>query len=137
MYFLTIKSSIMKKTLVFSMIIMILFTACKKKEDPSLQTKWTLENAVYKEYLNATLVNTVTIPGGGTTLDFQNNGNVVITASGSTVETYPYTLQSGSKVSFDGDIYEVRDLTLSSVTLYIREDYAPGEYDETLLNLKR
>jgi hypothetical protein len=128
----------MKKTLAFTFIVMILLMACtKEKTEASLKSKWTLENTVSKEYLNGTLANTITLPGGGTTLDFQNNGNVVITYPGSPVESFPYTLQPGSKVEFDSDTYEIRDLTNSTVTLYIRYDYAPGEYDETFLNLKK
>ena len=128
----------MKKTLAFSFIVMILLIACKKDPpEASLKSKWILENAVSKEYVNGTLMNTTTIPGSGATLDFQDNGNVVITYPGSPVESFPYTIKSGSKVEFDGDIYEIRDLTNSTVTLYIRYDYAPGEYDENFLNLKK
>ena len=126
----------MKKTLVLSMIVMFLFAACKKDKEATLKAKWTIENAVTKEYVNGSLTNTMTIPGGGTTVDFQDNGNVVITSPGQPVESYPYTI-SGSRVDFDGDSWEVKSLTLSSVTLYIREDYAPGEYDEISINLKR
>lgn len=118
------------------MIVMVLLSACKKDKDASLQNKWTMENVVIKEYINSTLTNTTTIPGGGATLDFQSNGNVVVTQPGST-ETYPYTLQPGSKVEFDGDIYEIRNLTHSGVTLFTREDYSPGEYDEVFINLKK
>jgi hypothetical protein len=128
----------MKKTLVFSLIVMTLLVACKKdKEEASLQSKWTIDNFIGKEYLNGALANTTTIPGGGTTLDFQSNGNVIIATPGSPVESFPYTLQSGSRVEFAGDIYEIRDLTGSGVTLFIREDYAPGDYDETFINLKK
>jgi hypothetical protein len=127
----------MKKTLVLSMIVVILLTACNKKVEPSLKNKWTLENSVSKEYVNGTLANTETVPGNGTTLDFQNNGNVVITYPGSPVESFPYLLKPDSKVEFDGDIYEIRNLTNSNVTLYIREDFAPGEYDEIFINLKK
>lgn len=127
----------MKKTLVFSMIVMILLTACKKEVEPSLKNKWTLENSVSKEYINGTLTNTISIPGGGATLDFQDNGNVVITYPGSPIESFPYTLKADSKVEFDGDTYEIRDLTKSNVTLYIREDFAPGEYEEAFIYLKK
>ena len=126
----------MKKTLVLSMIVMFLFAACKKDKEATLKAKWTIENAVTTEYVNGSLTNTMTIPGGGTTVDVQDNGNVVITSPGQPVESYPYTI-SGSRVDFDGDSWEVKSLTLSSVTLYIREDYAPGEYDEISINLKR
>lgn len=117
---------------------MILITACKK--DPpeiSLRNKWTLDNVVAKEFANGTLANTTTIPGGGATLDFQDNGSVIITTPGSPVESFPYTILPGSKVEFDGDTYEIRDLTKSSVTLFIREDFGGSDYDETFINLKK
>ena len=127
----------MKKTLLFSLLLITLFTACKKDKEATLQSKWTIENVVVKEYFNGSLTNTTTVPGGGSTIDFQSNGSVVITAPGSPTETYPYTMQPGSKVSFDGDTFDIRDLTHSSVILYIRDDYAAGEYDETFINLRK
>lgn len=116
-----------------------LFTACNQKDPPeiSLQGKWTLDNIVNKEFLGGTLSGTTTIPGNGATIDFQNNGNVVLKKPGSPDETHPYTLKPDSKVEFDGDTYEIRDLTQSRVTLYIRDDYGAGDYDEIYANLKR
>ena len=130
----------MKKLLTASLLTLVLFTACKKDPQPavpSLKGKWTIENMLYKEYLGGSLDNTYTEPGAGGTIDFQNNGNVVSTIAGYPVQTSPYTIKPDSKVEIDGDIYEIRNLTATSVTLFIREDYAPGEYDEAYINLKR
>jgi len=130
----------MKKLLTASLLTLVLFTACKKDPQPaapSLKGKWTIENMLYKEYLGGSLDNTYTEPGAGGTIDFQNNGNVVSTIPGNAVQTSPYTIKPDSKVEIDGDIYEIRNLTATSVTLFIREDYAPGEYDEAYINLKR
>lgn len=128
----------MKQLLALSMIVMILLAACKKdKDEISLKGKWNLENAIYKEYENGVLINTETEAGDGTTLDFQNNGNVVITSPGTPSESLSYTIKADSKVEIDGDTYEIRNLNASNVTLYIREDYAQGMYDEISLNLKR
>ena len=130
----------MKKLLTASLLTLVLFTACKKDPQPaapSLKGKWTIENMLYKEYLGGSLDNTYTEPGAGGTIDFQNNGNVVSTIAGNPVQTSPYTIKPDSKVEIDGDIYEIRNLTATSVTLFIREDYAPGEYDESYINLKR
>ena len=130
----------MKKLLTASLLTLVLFTACKKDPQPaapSLKGKWTIENMLYKEYVGGSLDNTYTEPGAGGTIDFQNNGNVVSTIAGNAVQTSPYTIKPDSKVEIDGDIYEIRNLTAASVTLFIREDYAPGEYDESYINLKR
>ena len=128
----------MKKTLLLSLIATILLVSCKKDKENSIKGKWTVDNEVYKEYVNNALTSTTTSPGGGITVDFQENGNVVITnTGGGPVFSYPYTIKPDSKVEFDGDTYEIRNLTASSVTLFSREDWAPGEYDEYFTNLKR
>jgi len=130
----------MKTLLTASLLTLVLFTACKKDPQPaapSLKGKWTIENFVYKEYVGGALTDTYTEPGAGGTIDFQNNGNVVSTIPGNPVATTPYTIKPDSRVEIDGDIYEIRNLTATNVTLFIREDYAPGEYDESFINLKR
>jgi len=123
-----------------SLLTLVLFTACKKDPQPaapSLKGKWTIENFMYKEYVGGALTDTYTEPGAGGTMDFQNNGNVVFTVPGDPIETHPYSIKPDSKVDIDGDIFEIRNLTASNVTLFIRQDYAPGEYDEAYINLKR
>jgi hypothetical protein len=126
----------MKKQLVLSLIIMFLITACKKDKEVSLTGKWNLETVITKEYQSAVLINTNTEPGDGYKYDFQNNGNLLISGflAGTTV---PYTIISNSKVEIDGDIFEIRNLTGSNVTLFIREDFGSGDYQELFLNLKR
>ncbi len=126
----------MKKTLALSLIVMTLLIACKKdKEEITLKGKWNVENIITKEYQNGILVNTNTEPGGGYKYDFQNDGNLLISGflTGTTV---PYKIMSNSKVEIDGDIFEIRNLTSSDVTLFIRIDYG-NDYQEMFLNLKR
>ncbi len=126
----------MKKTLALSLIVMTLLIACKKdKEEITLKGKWNVENIITKEYQNGILVNTNTEPGGGYKYDFQNDGNLLISGflTGTTV---PYKIMSNSKVEIDGDIFEIRNLTNSEVTLFIRTDYG-NDYEEMFLNLKR
>lgn len=129
----------MKKVLNFIPILMILLlTACNKdKDEVSLKGKWTLESFIVKEYENGVLIDTETEPGDGTTYDFQNNGNLVVSIPGSGIESFSYTIKPGSKVEIDGDILEVKDLTGSGVTLFFRDDFSPTEYEELFLNLKR
>jgi hypothetical protein len=120
----------MKKTLVLSLIVMILLAACKKdKQEISLKGKWNLETVITKEYRNGVFIDTNTEPGDGYKYDFQNNGNLLISGflTGTTVS---YTIMPNSTVQIDGDIFEIRNLTRSQATLFIRVDYVPGEYDE-------
>ena len=136
---LKIKKIIMKKLLAISFIGMVLFTACKKDpavEEVSLTGKWNVETIVTKGYENSALISTDTEPGNGFKYDFQTNGTLLISSFLNGV-TYPYSILPNSKVQIDSDIFEIRNLTASQVTLFIREDYAPGEYDELFINLKR
>ncbi|HKO81939.1 MAG TPA: hypothetical protein VJU78_16145 [Chitinophagaceae bacterium] len=129
----------MKKITTICLIATIFFAACKKDKEETANTlvgKWTIENTIIKEYVNNNLVNTDTEPGNGATMDFQNNGHVVITSPGNPIESLDYEIKSASDVEIDGDRFEIRNLNKSSVSLYLRQDYLPGEYDEVLINLK-
>ena len=130
----------MKKLTILSLLTLFIFVACKKDpetEPVSLKGKWQVENSVYKEYVGGALTSTFTEPGAGSTMDFQDNGHVVIKYPDNSVESMLYSIKPDSKVDIDGDVFEVRNLTASAVTLLLREDYSPGEYDEVYINLKR
>ena len=129
----------MKKLLSISLIALVLFTACNKTNpavEASLTGNWNVGTVVTKEYQNSVLANTYTEQGNGYKYDFQTNGNLVISNT-VTSATLPYSILVNSKVQIDGEIFEVRNLTASQVILFIREDYAAGEYDELFINLNR
>jgi hypothetical protein len=129
----------MKKTLVLSLIVMILLAACKKDHEKppiSLKGKWNVESTTTKKFENAIIVNTVVIPGNGATFNFQDNGTVVLSHDG-VIESQPFTIQSDSNVDIAGYSYEIRNLTASSVTLFLRDIYASGEFVEFVEDLKR
>lgn len=125
----------MKKYLLFCLSCLLFLIACKKEEQEiSLKGKWFLENIVTKEYENGALMNTYTDPGNGDKYDFQDNGILHITTPlGS---DHPYSILPGSKVVIDGDQFEIRNLSRTHVTLYIREDYGT-DHQELFINLKR
>jgi major membrane immunogen (membrane-anchored lipoprotein) len=128
----------MKQKLVLALVAIMLLTACKKdKKEISLTGKWTLENIISKEFINGTMTDQDIEPGNGATMDFQNNGQVVVTQSPGNVESTPYTIKPNSKVEIDGDIYDIQNLTASSVTLYNRETISANYYYEYLISLKR
>ncbi len=108
----------MKKLLAISLMGMVLFTACKKDPavEPSLTGKWNVETVVTKGYENSALISTDTEPGNGFKYDFQTNGNLLI-SSFLNATTFPYSIMA-NKVQIDGDIFEIRDLTASQVTLF-------------------
>jgi hypothetical protein len=129
----------MKRTLLLGLVVVLILSACKKKNEAviiSLQGKWIAESAVYKEYDNSALISSYTYPFEKTTFDFQSNNNLLIRDEYGT-ETLPYTIQNGTTVTFAGDTYEIRNLTAKSVVLYYREEYAPGDYMEYFINLKK
>ncbi len=130
----------MKQTLLLSLLAISLFAGCKKDKDEtalSLKGKWNVENTVIKEYDNGILIGTDTEPGSGSTIDFQNNGTAVIVYPGIGSENLSYIIKPDSKVEIDGDVFEIRGLTNSNVTLFLKENYAPGEYGEVYINLNR
>lgn len=129
----------MKKNVILCLVVLLVFAACNKdKDEPavSLAGKWTVDNTTIQEHINGT-VNTDIEPGNGATMDFQDNGHVVITYPGLPIESLVYVIKPDSKVEIDGDMFEIRNLSKATVTLYLREDYSPGEYDEVFINLKR
>ena len=129
----------MKKNVIFCLVVLLLFPACKKDKEEntvSLVGKWTVDNTTIKEHINGT-VNTDIEPCNGATIDFQDNGHVVLTYPGLPIESLVYVIKPDSKVEIDGDTFEIRNLSNATVTLYLREDYSPGEYDEVFINLKR
>jgi hypothetical protein len=127
----------MKKIITASLIVMILVLACKKNtEEVTLKGKWNLESVITKEYRNGSLTNTNTEPGDGYKYDFQDSGILLITSFLSS-SSGPYTILPNSKVDIDGEVFEIRNLTSSSVTLFFRMDFNPDEYDEIYINLKR
>jgi hypothetical protein len=131
----------MKTTTLVALAAIIVLTSCKKdpaKEEPvpSLKGKWNVESTIIKSYENSALVNTTTVSGNGAIFDFQTNGNVVMSHDG-VIESHPYTITSDSKVDIEGYIYEIRNLTALSVTLFLRDESSPGNYAEFEQTLKR
>ncbi|MEJ8842288.1 hypothetical protein WG954_07830 [Lacibacter sp. H375] len=143
----------MKRTLILSLVVVLILSACKKNNEDNftsirqggmsfdegiktLKGKWIAENTVYNEYDNSILIHTYKEPFERTLMDFQDNGNLVI-INQLGARTLPYTIQNDSIVEFDGRIYEIRDLTAMSVILITRVDLGSGSYTEHCISLKR
>lgn len=131
----------MKPITILTLAATIILTSCKKesaKEEPapSLKGKWNLESTIVKSYENSALVNTTTLAGNGATFDFQTSGNVVMSHDG-VIESHQYTITADSKVDIEGYMYEIRNLTAHSVTLFLRDEYSPGNYAEIEQTFKR
>ena len=129
----------MKRTLLLGLIAILIISACKKKNDDvviSLKGKWNAQSVSYKEFDNGALINSYSENLIKTTFDFRNNGSLIITDEYGT-ETFSYSIQNATTVEFDGMVFEIRNLTGNSVTLYTREEYAPNNYAELTFNLTR
>jgi len=134
----------MRNIFLLSIVGAILFAACKKdhpqepvNSTPTLLGKWTLDSTIVKEYHNGILTYQNATAATGmlwAAYDFRADGNVQA-ASNLASFLYPYSI-GGSTVSFNGQQYEIRDLALTTVTLFYRTDYT-GFYDEKYLKLKR
>jgi len=130
----------MKNAITTLVAFVILFCSCNKSDDDpvvTLEGKWNVESTVYKEYVNNALISTTTAPADGTTFDFQKNGHLIITHPGNVVESLTYSILANSKVKIEDDTLDIKTLLASTASLFIRQDYAAGEYDEVLVNLKR
>jgi hypothetical protein len=131
----------MKPIAILILAATIILTSCKKdpvKEEPalSLQGKWSLESTIIKSYENNALVTTVNEPGNGATFDFQTSGDVVMSHDG-VIESHKYTIAPDSKVDIEGYVYEIRNLAAHSVTLFLKDEYSPGNYAELEQAFKR
>jgi len=134
----------MKRTLLFAAVIsLITVVACKKdstvNSTPTLKGVWSLDSIVTKDYLNNVLQYSNSQSGDGAKLDFQDNGNLVVTnANGvpGATQTMTYSI-AGSYVSFFGGNYEIRDLNASTVSLIRRDPTSAVEYEDVYLKLKR
>ena len=119
------------------------FVGCNKNDNnaggnnSALKGLWNVDSRVSKEYANGSLTNTTTEPGNGSTWDFQDGGILIIARPGGNPETHGYVIQQDNKVNIDGYVVDILNLTATTVTLYLRRDFAAGEYDEVFTNLKR
>lgn len=129
----------MIRALLLSMIVVLILSACKKKNEDvviTLKGKWNAQSVSFQEYNNGVLAQSYSENLVKTTFDFQNNGMLVITDEYGS-DTFPYSIQNETTVEFNGMAFEIRNLTANSVTLYTREEFGPGNYAEASFSLKR
>ena len=125
----------MKLLTSISILLLVLFSSCKKDKEVTLQGNWNGQSMVTKYYINNVLDDTETVSLSDLSVNFKSDGTVVSTQSGMT-ETSNYT-HSGNTLTIDGEVFTVQVLNETNLTLYTKTTYAPGEYDETVLNFTR
>jgi len=126
----------MRKKLFFAVLSLVFFSACKKDDAASLKGQWNIDNILTKHYQGTTLVDSDVVPGAGATVNFKDNGQVVISSPGEPDETSTYAV-SGTTITVNGDSGEIQNLTKTSVTIFTVEDYGGGEREESYMKLTR
>ena len=125
----------MKLLTSISLLLLVLFSSCKKDKEVTIQGNWNGQSMVSKYYVNNVLDNTETESLAGLSVNFKSDGTVVSTENG-TSETFSYT-HSGNTLTLDGEVWTVQVLNETNLTLYLKTTYAPGEYDETTISFTR
>jgi competence protein ComGC len=125
----------MKLLTSISILLLVLFSSCKKDKEVTIQGNWNGQSMVSKYYVNNVLDNTETESLAGLTVNFKSDGTVVSTQGG-TSNTTNYS-HSGNTLTLDGEVWTVQVLNETNLTLYMKTTMSPGEYDETTLSFTR
>ena len=122
----------MKKLLSIALAIMVLtLNACNKESAaPTLVGKWKISTVILKSGTISTTYN------GKTTdyADFKVTGKVELLFEGNLTET-PYKI-TGNTVTIDSQVYEIRNLSAGSVSLYYSEVVSGTKLEETINLIK-
>ena len=127
------------KKLIIILTAVLMLTACKKDrpDGPSIKGTWNLVNIVANTYESDILTDTETVPGAGTTYDFQDNGTLLVTSIDNGTESFTYSIEPDNKIKLDGQLLEVKNLTDYNVMLSFRDVFSADIYTDIAVNLKR
>jgi outer membrane lipoprotein-sorting protein len=133
----------MKKILLLLIMIVSLFSACKKKDVEKTTTEkvlgiWKINNIVYKEIYNGTTNNSSYNGIVTDVMDFRADGKIYWNFSG-VKDTSVYSILSDSKLQFDGDQFDIRTLTDNQMSLYNKDISTsnPANTFESTYNLSK
>ncbi|MEO6683797.1 MAG: hypothetical protein ABIN48_13325 [Ginsengibacter sp.] len=127
-----------KLILSFVIIISIMISSCEKnKVKLSLQGKWEIVNISIVEVENGVKIYEENYLGKpGDYIDFRSDNKVYSEVDG-VEDVGNYTLLKDNKVIVEGDTLEIRSLTKSSVTLFLKSYTNSTSFDESTINLIR
>ena len=126
------------KLLLCGVILALGIFSCGKNDDSPLSIvgKWNIVRSVDIETSSSIRDTITTIYKQGSYIDFQKNGTVslnLIDDSGTTfTDTATYTVvPNGVNILVDNDteFYEIKKLTSSELTLYLKDDFNNGAGD--------
>lgn len=126
------------KLLLCAVILALGIFSCGKNDDSpvSIVGKWNIVRSVDIETSSSIRDTITTIYKQGSYIDFQKNGKVslnLIDDSGTTfTDTATYTVvPNGVNILVDNDteFYEIKKLTSSELTLYLKDDFNNGAGD--------
>jgi len=122
------------------------FVACKKSDTTAIATtnqqkilgKWTFQQVVVNDVYSGTS-NITTYPGDpGDYVDFRADGKAYVRVW-SSYDTSTYTFINDTKVRMDpgGDTSDIVVLTSTALHLYQKQVFAPGDYSESTIYLRK
>ena len=126
------------KLLLCGVILALGIFSCGKNDDSTLSIvgKWNIVRSVDIETSSSIRDTITTIYKQGSYIDFQKNGTVslnLIDDSGTTyTDTATYTVvPNGVNILVDNDteFYEIKKLTSSELTIYLKDDFNNGAGD--------
>lgn len=113
--------------------------SCKKdsKEKTTaekIQAKWSLVSIVDSETVTggATPTSSTQMGKAGEYVQFKNDGKAYIKNDGEAEQVVPYTVNSDTQLTLDGDQYTIKVLTDNSLVIYLKKNFTGGYYESTV-----
>ena len=131
----------MKKMLFGALMLAVAFTACKKKDSPSVtervQHKWKLDRDIYHEYYSGMHTRDTTVGTSNDYAEFKTDGSfALVVPSMSYSASGTYSILNDSKIAFtyssgEKDTSEIKTITDNKLVLYWYEADGEDYYEET------
>ena len=136
----------MKKTVLSVLALSALVYSCKKDDDKSnaekIVGKWNEVRIIENAHTNgADHKDTATIPVGFASIEFLSNGTAYDNGP-NYKDTATYKVDGSNliltyKGNTSSDTVQIKNLTGSDLTLYIKDLSSNGDYDETTVDFKK
>jgi hypothetical protein len=136
----------MKKTVLSVLALSALVFSCKKDDDKSnaekIQGKWNEVSIIENAHTNGVdHRDTTKVPTGYATLEFLSNGTAYDNGA-NYKDTATYKVDGSNliltyKGSTSSDTIQIKNLTGSDLSLYLKDMGTNGDFDETTVNFKK
>jgi hypothetical protein len=129
-------------TLLAASFLLIAIPACKKDpvaektQKERITGKWMFETVTGNDHYSGTDHPTYAVGGSSDYMDFRSDGMVLTSFSGNT-DNVAYSFPSETVIIIDGDAFDIKTFTQNQFTMYRKQNYGGGDYDEVTVTLKR